>query len=161
MGVPALTTNFVGFNVTFTETLRKAAINALYRSCQDARMLEEWLQMQPQRFVMLGIYADSYNDVLWVSSQVFEPLNCWLLNLNQHASILDYVDSLVAEIRKTSLLPNIRDYATNAMFGLTEGSLSYAKYTFRVKPNTHLEVFLLSSRYGVLRLHCVNFQCRL
>jgi hypothetical protein len=34
----------------------------------------------------------------------------------------------VAEIRKTSLLPNIRDDAINALLGLTQGSLSYANY---------------------------------
>jgi hypothetical protein len=32
----------------------------------------------------------------------------------------------VEQIRKTSLLPNIRDDAINAMLGITQGNLSYA-----------------------------------
>jgi hypothetical protein len=33
-----------------TETPRKAAINATYQPEQDARKLEEWLEMKPQLF---------------------------------------------------------------------------------------------------------------
>jgi hypothetical protein len=36
---------------------------------------------------------------------------------------------MVEEICKTSLLPNIRDDATNVVLGLTKGNLSYADYT--------------------------------
>jgi hypothetical protein len=43
---------------------RKAAINATYWSGQDARQLEDWSEMQPQRFGMLCINPDSYNAVL-------------------------------------------------------------------------------------------------
>jgi hypothetical protein len=67
MGVPARTTNFGGLSVTPSETQRKAAINAPYKSVQDARnKLEDWLEMPPQRFVMRGINDDSYNAVVWV-----------------------------------------------------------------------------------------------
>jgi hypothetical protein len=41
MRVPAPTTNFVGREVTLTETQRKATLNALFQSRQDARKLEE------------------------------------------------------------------------------------------------------------------------
>jgi hypothetical protein len=80
--------------------------------------------MQPQRFVMLGINADSYNaaTVFWA----FEHL--WL-NHKQHASILDTFHSLVRKIRKTSMLPNIRDDTINALLRLTQDSMSYARYT--------------------------------
>jgi hypothetical protein len=36
---------------------------------------------------------------------------------------------VVIEIRKTSILPNIRDDAINALIGLKQGSLSYSNYT--------------------------------
>jgi hypothetical protein len=129
MGVPAPTTKFVGLRVTLTETQRKAAINAPYQSRQDARKVEDWLEMQPQRFAMLGIKPDSYNAVVWVTSQFFGPLNSWWLNRKQRDSIPDMFDSLVTDIRKTSVLPNIRDDAINAMLGLAQGSLGYANYT--------------------------------
>jgi hypothetical protein len=76
--------------VTLTETHRKAAINAPSMSrqdaIQDARKLEEWLEMQPQRFVRLGgTKANSYNAVVWVTIQFSGPLNIWWLNRKQHA----------------------------------------------------------------------------
>jgi hypothetical protein len=43
--------------------------------------------------------------------------------------LLFHTYSLVREIRKTSLLPNIGDDAINALLGLTQGSMSYAIYT--------------------------------
>jgi hypothetical protein len=64
MGVPALTTNFPCLSGTFIKTQRKAEISSPYQACQDARTLEEWLQMQPQRFFMHGISADSYDDAV-------------------------------------------------------------------------------------------------
>jgi hypothetical protein len=60
MRVPAPTTNFLGLSVTLTETQRKVVINSPCQLRQDARTLEDWLEMQPQRFIMLGINADSY-----------------------------------------------------------------------------------------------------
>jgi hypothetical protein len=38
----------------------------------------------------------------------------------------------VEELRKTPLLPNIRDDAINAMLGITHGNMSYATYTQQV-----------------------------
>jgi hypothetical protein len=72
MGVPAQTTNFDGMNGTLTETQRKAAINAPYQFGQDARKLEDWWEMQPQSFVMLGINRDTYAVVVRVTSQFFQ-----------------------------------------------------------------------------------------
>jgi hypothetical protein len=51
MGVrPDPVTKFVGLGVTLTETPRKAAINATYQPEQDARKLEEWLEIKPRIF---------------------------------------------------------------------------------------------------------------
>jgi hypothetical protein len=71
MGVPAPTTNFVGLSATLTKTQGKSAIYPPYQSRQAARTLEEWLEMQPQRFVMQGINADSYNGAVWTTSSKF------------------------------------------------------------------------------------------
>jgi hypothetical protein len=69
-------------------------------------------------------------------------------------------DTLVTETRKTSLLPNIRDDASSALFGFTQGFVSYASYTqlfndFSPEVSTasygHLTV--LSLHYGM-----ANFQ---
>jgi hypothetical protein len=68
---------------------------------------EDWLEAQPQRFFLLGITADSYDSVIWVTSQFFGPLDRWWLNRKQQATIPSTFDLLVAELRKTSLLPNI------------------------------------------------------
>jgi hypothetical protein len=68
MGALAPTAKLVGPSVTLTETQRKATINATKESGQDARKLENWLEMQPQRFVMLGFNPDSYNAVVWATS---------------------------------------------------------------------------------------------
>jgi hypothetical protein len=96
MGFPVPTTDFVGLAVTMTWTQRKGAVNTL--TCQantHARTLEDGLNMQPQRFVMLGINTNSYNAVVWVKSQFSEPINIWWLNRKQHTSIRDTFESLV------------------------------------------------------------------
>jgi hypothetical protein len=129
MGVPALTTNFDGLTVTLTETLRKAANNSRYQSCRDACELEDWLEAESQRFAMLGINAASYNVVMWITSQFSGPLNSLWLNRKRQSTIPDSFDTLVEEICKTSLLPNIRDDAINTLLGLTQGNLSYADFT--------------------------------
>jgi hypothetical protein len=129
MGSPTPTTNFVGLTTTLHETQRKAAINSPYHSDRDARELENWLEAQPQRFAVLGINADTYNVIVWVTSQFLGPLNGWWLNCMQHVAIRYSFDTLVEEIRKTSFLPNICDGATNSVLGLTQGNLSYAEYT--------------------------------
>jgi hypothetical protein len=69
MGLPIPTRNMAGLPVTLTETQRKAAINSPFQSGNNARELEDWLHAQPQRFLLLGITADSYDSVIWVTSQ--------------------------------------------------------------------------------------------
>jgi hypothetical protein len=123
------TTNLVGLHVTLTETKRKAAVNSPFQYGKDARELEDWLEAQPQGFLLLGITADFYDSVIWVTSQFFGPLNGWWLNRKQHASILATFDLLVAELRKTSMLLNIQDDAINTLLSLTQGSMSYALYS--------------------------------
>jgi hypothetical protein len=78
---------------------------------------------------MLGVNADSYNTVVWVMSQFLGPPKSWWLHRKEHATIQDSFDSLLVEIRKTSMLPNIWDDAINALLGLTQGTLSNASYT--------------------------------
>jgi hypothetical protein len=129
MGVPAPKTNFASVSVTLTETQRKDAINSKFQSGREPRELEEWLEAQPQRFAMLGITIDSYDAVVWVTSQFFGPMNSLWLNRKQQAAIPDSFDSLVEELRQTSLLPNIRDDAIYAVLGVTQGNMSYAAYT--------------------------------
>jgi hypothetical protein len=69
------TTNLDGLLVTLTETRRKAAVNSPFQSCKDARELEDWLEAQPHRFLLLGVTADSYDSVIWVTSQFSGHLN--------------------------------------------------------------------------------------
>jgi hypothetical protein len=57
---------------------------------------------------------------------------------------------MLADIRKTFLLPNIRDDAINAILGLTKGNLSYATYTQLIND------FLRMSRQAD-DLPCVRF----
>jgi hypothetical protein len=152
MGDPAPTTNSLGLPVTRIETHRKAAINSRYQSSRDPHELENWIDAQPQRFAMLGINADSYNVVVWVASQFYGPLNRWWLNHKEQYAITDSFDTLVEEIRKTSLLPNIRDDAIKAMLGLTRGNLSYAYYTqsfndFLRRSRQHLTYDLQCDRF--------------
>jgi hypothetical protein len=61
VGMPMPTRNLAGLPVTLTETQRKAAINSPFQSSGNARDLEDWLEAQPQRFLLLGITADSYD----------------------------------------------------------------------------------------------------
>jgi hypothetical protein len=128
MRTPVPTTNFDGLHVTLTETQRRAAINSKFQSGRQPRELEDWLAAQPQCFVLLEITAHSYDAVIWVTSHFSEPVNNWWLNRTQHAAILASFDSLVVELRKTSLLPNIQDGAINALLGITHGNMSYAVY---------------------------------
>jgi hypothetical protein len=69
MGVQTPTTNFVGLHATLTETQRKVAINYKFQSGREPREVEDCIEAQPQRFVMLGIIGDSYDAVTWVTSQ--------------------------------------------------------------------------------------------
>jgi hypothetical protein len=67
--MPTPTRNLVGLHVTLTETQCKAAIISPLQYGRDANELEDWLEAQPQRFLMLGITADSYDSIIWVTSQ--------------------------------------------------------------------------------------------
>jgi hypothetical protein len=129
MGVSASTTKFVGLSVNIIETRRNAAINSTCQSHQDTCVLEGWLEMQPQCFAMHGINADSYNVAVWVTSHLSKTLNNWWLNRKQLVAIPNSFDSLVAEIRRTFMLPNILNDAMSAMLGLTQGFTSYTNYT--------------------------------
>jgi hypothetical protein len=80
MGVPAPTSDLVGLSVNLSETQRKAAINSKFQPGREPRELEDWLEAQPQRFAMLGITADSYDAVVWVTAQFSGPSNSQWLN---------------------------------------------------------------------------------
>jgi hypothetical protein len=152
MGAPMPTTNFAGLPVTLTETHRKAAVNSPLQFDRFPRELEDWLEAHPQRFILLGITADSYDSLVWVTSQFFGPLNSWWLNRKEHEAIPTTFDVLVAELRKTSLLPNIQDDAINAMLSLTQGNMSYAAYTQQING------FLRRSRQHMTAdVQCVRF----
>jgi hypothetical protein len=98
MGVPAPTTNFDGLSITLTETQRKAATNFKFNSGRELRDLEDWLEAKPQRFAMLGIIANSYDAVVWVTSRFSgPPFASWWLNRKQQATIPDSFDSLVED----------------------------------------------------------------
>jgi ADP-ribose pyrophosphatase YjhB (NUDIX family) len=107
VGMPMPTRNLGGLPVTLTETQRKAAINSPFLSGGNARELEDWLEAQTQRFLLLGITADSYDSVIWVTSQFSGHPNGWWLNRKDQAAIPSTFDLLVAELRKTTFLPNI------------------------------------------------------
>jgi 8-oxo-dGTP pyrophosphatase MutT (NUDIX family) len=64
VGMPMPTRNLDGLPLTLTETQRKAAINSPFHYGGNARELEDWLEAQPQRFLLLGITADSYDSVI-------------------------------------------------------------------------------------------------
>jgi ADP-ribose pyrophosphatase YjhB (NUDIX family) len=120
MGMPMPTHNLVGLPVTLTETPRKAAINSPLHTGRIANELEDWLEAQPQRFLMLGITADSYDSVMWVTSQFSGHLNGWWLNRKTQAASPSTYDEFVAELRKTTFLPNIQDDVINALLNLSD-----------------------------------------
>jgi hypothetical protein len=152
VGMQMPTRNLVGLHVTLTETQRKAAINSPFQSSGNARELEDWLEAQPQRFLVLGITADSYDSVIWVTSQFSGHLNGWWLNRKNQAAIPSTFDLLVAELRRTTFLPNIQDEAINALLNLTQGSMSYALYTKQYND------FLRRSRQNITAdVQCVRF----
>jgi hypothetical protein len=132
---PAYLTNFVELSVILIETQRKAAIVTTYQSGQDARKLEQWLDMPQQRFVMLGIDLDSLIQCRVLSGilamKLSRPLNNWWLNRRLHGNIRNSFESLVTSIRKKSMLPNIRDDAINSMIGHAQNTLRYTYYTWQ------------------------------
>jgi hypothetical protein len=139
--------------VNLAETQRKAAINSPLQSGSNANELEDWLEARPQRFLMFGITADSYDAVMWVTSQFSGHLNGWWLNRKTQATIPSTYDQLVKELRKTTFLPNILDDAINALLNLTQSSsMSYALYTKQYND------FLRRSRQNLTAdVQCVRF----
>jgi hypothetical protein len=114
--------------------------------------LEDWLEAQPQSFLLLGITADSYDPVIWVASQFSGHLNGWWLNRTVQAAIPSKFDLLVAEMRKTTFLPNIQNDAINALLNLTQGNMSSALYTKKFND------FLRRSRQNLTAdVQCVRF----
>jgi ADP-ribose pyrophosphatase YjhB (NUDIX family) len=73
IGALVTTSNFTGLPVTHTETQRKAAINSKFQSGRDPRELEDRFKAQPQRIVLLGITADSYDAVIWLLHSCLDP----------------------------------------------------------------------------------------
>jgi ADP-ribose pyrophosphatase YjhB (NUDIX family) len=152
-GTPMPTRNLARLPMTLTETQRKAAINSPYQSGGNARDLEDWLEAQPRRFLLLGITADSYDSVIWVTSQFSRHLNGWWLNRKNQAAIPSTFVLLVEELRKTTFLHNIQDDAINALLNLTQGSMmSYVVYV------KHFNDFLRRSRQNLTAdVQCVRF----
>jgi hypothetical protein len=149
---PTPTRNLDGLPVTLTETQRKAPINSPFQSGDNVRNLEVWLEAQPQRFLLLGITADSCDKVIWVTSQFSGHVNGWWLNRKVQAAIPSTFDLLVAELRNTTFLPNIQYDAINALLNLTQGNMSYALYTKLVND------FLRRSRQNLTAdVQCVRF----
>jgi ADP-ribose pyrophosphatase YjhB (NUDIX family) len=152
VGTHVLTRNLVGLPVTLTETQRKAAINSPFQYGSYAHNLEDWLEAQPRRFLLLGITADSYDSVIWVTSMFSRHVNGWWLNRKVQVAILSTFDQLVAELRKTTFLPNIQDDAINALLNLTQGSMSYDVYAEQFND------FLRRSRQNLTAdVQCVRF----
>ena len=136
-----------------TKTQRKAAINSPLQSGRNANELEDWLEAQPQRFLMLGITADSYDSGIWVTSQFSGHLNGWWLNRKTQAAIPSTYDQHVAELRKTTFLPNIHDDAINALLNLTQShTMSYALYT-----KQYNDFFRRSRQNMTADVQCVRF----
>ena len=124
------TRNLDGLPVTLTKTQRKAAITSPHQNGQVPHVLEDWLEARPQRFLMLGISPDTYDSVIWVTSQFSGHLNGWWLNRKTQPPIPATYDELVTELRKTTFLPNIQDDAINALLSFTQSNtMSYAFYT--------------------------------
>jgi hypothetical protein len=138
--------------VSLTETQRKAAINSPFQSSDNASNLKDWLEAQPKRLLLLGMTADSYDSVIWVTSQFSGNLNGWWTNRKVQVAIPSTFDLIVAELRKTTFLPNIQDDAINTLLNLTQGSMSYALYT------KEFNDFLRRSRQNLTAgVQCVRF----
>ena len=147
------THNFAGLSVTLTETQRKAAITSPYQNGLVPNVLEDWLEAQPQRFIMLGITADSYDAVFWVTSQFAGLLGGWWLNRKDRPPIPSTYNELVEEIRKSTFLPNIQDDAITALLSFTQSNtMSYALYAKKYND------YLRRSRQDLTaEVQCVRF----
>jgi hypothetical protein len=153
MRMPMPSQNLARLPVTLTETQRKAAINSPLQTGRIANGLENWLEVQPQRFLMLGITADSYDLVIRVTSQFSGHLNGWWLNHKTQAAISSTYDELVAELRRTTFLPNIQDDEINALLNFMQSNtMTYAFYTKQYND------FLRRSRQNLTAdVQCVRF----
>jgi NAD dependent epimerase/dehydratase family enzyme len=79
-------------------------------------------------------------------------VNGWWKNRKVQTAIPSTFVLLVAELRKTTFLPNIQDDAINAMLNLTQGNMSYALYTKQFND------FLRRSRQNLTaNVRCVRF----
>jgi hypothetical protein len=79
---------------------------------------------------MLGITANSYDAVFWVTSQFSGHLGGWWLNRKNQPPIPSTYNELVEELRKSTFLPNIQDDAINALMNFMQSNtMSYALYT--------------------------------
>jgi ADP-ribose pyrophosphatase YjhB (NUDIX family) len=105
VGMPIPMRNLAGIRVTLTETQRKAAINSPFQSGGNARDLEDSLEAQLQRFILLGITADSYDYVIWVTSQFSRHLNGWWLNRENQAAIMSSFDLLCRGVTQDYVSP--------------------------------------------------------
>jgi hypothetical protein len=88
-------------------------VTTLWLYCMSEAPKPMTLNSQRQCFAMIN--ANSYNVVVWVTSQYSRPLITLWRNRKQQAAILDSFNPMLAQILKTSLLPNIRDDAINAL----------------------------------------------
>jgi hypothetical protein len=102
---------------------------------------------------MLGIAADSYDAVFWVTSQFSGLLGGWWLNRKDRPPIPSTYNELVAEIRKSTFLPNIQDDAINALLSFTQSNtMSYALFTKKYND------YLRRSRQDLTaEVQCVRF----
>jgi uncharacterized membrane protein YgcG len=115
--------------------------------------MEDWLEAQPQRFLMLGITADSYDSVIWFTSQLSGHLNGWWLNRKNQPPIPSTYDELVTELRKSTFLPNIKDDEINALLNFTQSStMSYTVYT-----KQYNDYFRRSREHLTAVVQCVRF----
>jgi hypothetical protein len=72
MRVSPLATNFDGLPIFLTENQRKV-VRAPRPDGTNPRDLEDLLEFQPQRFLLLGLDPDTFNAVTWVTSQFGGP----------------------------------------------------------------------------------------
>jgi hypothetical protein len=102
---------------------------------------------------MLGITPDSYDSVIWVTSQFLGHLNGWWLNRKTQPPIPSTYNELVTELRESMFLPYIKDYAINALLSFTHSNtISYALYTKQYND------FLRRSRQHMTAdVQCVRF----
>jgi hypothetical protein len=79
MRVPPPTANVDGLHVSLAEIECKADTQGLRHDGTSPRDLEDCVEFQPQRFVMLRLPPSTYGPVIWDTSQFGgHALNWWL-----------------------------------------------------------------------------------